>query len=167
MRAQVYRPLEFLFAVAAFTTLAENFLPQLIALPKARSAFGVCSDSAAVAMRLQARCCSLTTAASSHITALDFKTALLMPGSVWKHFLALSCPGEYAGSWEGHSEAAAPSAALIQKQGSCCGHNSHSVAASWEPPRSGHGRWCRAAVCLNAYSGRPGGALVHTAAKGT
>lgn len=34
--AQVYRPLEFLFAVAAFTTLAENFLPQLIALPKAR-----------------------------------------------------------------------------------------------------------------------------------
>lgn len=36
-RAQVYRPLEFLFAVAAFTTLAENFLPQLIALPKARS----------------------------------------------------------------------------------------------------------------------------------
>ncbi|KAK9831955.1 hypothetical protein WJX81_002788 [Elliptochloris bilobata] len=32
---EVYRPLEFLFAVAAFTTLAENFLPQLIALPKA------------------------------------------------------------------------------------------------------------------------------------
>ena len=36
--SQVYRPLEFLFAVAAFTTLAENFLPQLIALPKARGA---------------------------------------------------------------------------------------------------------------------------------
>lgn len=32
---QVYRPLEFLFTIAAFTTLAENFLPQLIALPKA------------------------------------------------------------------------------------------------------------------------------------
>ena len=31
---QVYRPLEFLFSVAAFTTLAENFLPQLISLPK-------------------------------------------------------------------------------------------------------------------------------------
>lgn len=31
---QLYRPLEFLFAVAAFTTLVENFLPQLIALPK-------------------------------------------------------------------------------------------------------------------------------------
>ena len=31
---QVYRPLEFLFTIAAFTTLAENFLPQLIALPK-------------------------------------------------------------------------------------------------------------------------------------
>ena len=31
---QVYRPLEFLFTVAAFTTLIENFLPQLIALPK-------------------------------------------------------------------------------------------------------------------------------------
>ena len=37
---QVYRPLEFLFTIAAFTTLAENFLPQLIALPK------VSSDSA-------------------------------------------------------------------------------------------------------------------------
>ena len=33
---QVYRPLEFLFTIAAFTTLAENFLPQLIALPKVR-----------------------------------------------------------------------------------------------------------------------------------
>ena len=33
---QVYRPLEFLFSVAAFTTLAENFLPQLISLPKVR-----------------------------------------------------------------------------------------------------------------------------------
>ena len=32
---EVYRPLEFLFSVAAVTTLAENFLPQLIALPKA------------------------------------------------------------------------------------------------------------------------------------
>ncbi|CAK0784228.1 hypothetical protein CVIRNUC_007432 [Coccomyxa viridis] len=32
---EVYRPLEFLFSVAAFTTLAENFLPQLISLPKA------------------------------------------------------------------------------------------------------------------------------------
>ena len=32
---EVYRPLEFLFTVAAVTTLAENFLPQLIALPKA------------------------------------------------------------------------------------------------------------------------------------
>ncbi|DBA86065.1 hypothetical protein WJX77_010359 [Trebouxia sp. C0004] len=31
---EVYRPLEFLFTIAAFTTLAENFLPQLIALPK-------------------------------------------------------------------------------------------------------------------------------------
>ena len=31
---QVYRPLEFLFSVAALTTLAENFLPQLISLPK-------------------------------------------------------------------------------------------------------------------------------------
>ena len=30
----MYRPLEFLFTVAAFTTLIENFLPQLIALPK-------------------------------------------------------------------------------------------------------------------------------------
>lgn len=26
--------MEFLFTIAAFTTLAENFLPQLIALPK-------------------------------------------------------------------------------------------------------------------------------------
>lgn len=34
VRLQVYRPLEFLFTIAAFTTLAENFLPQLIALPK-------------------------------------------------------------------------------------------------------------------------------------
>ena len=33
--AQLYKPLEFLFLVAAFTTLAENFLPQLIAIPKA------------------------------------------------------------------------------------------------------------------------------------
>ena len=33
---QVYRPLEFLFSVAALTTLAENFLPQLISLPKVR-----------------------------------------------------------------------------------------------------------------------------------
>ncbi|KAK9907947.1 hypothetical protein WJX75_000392 [Coccomyxa subellipsoidea] len=32
---EVYRPLEFLFSVAAFTTLAENFLPQLISIPKA------------------------------------------------------------------------------------------------------------------------------------
>ena len=31
---QLYSPLEFLFSIAAFTTLAENFLPQLIALPK-------------------------------------------------------------------------------------------------------------------------------------
>ena len=31
---QVYQPLEFLFTVAAFTTLIENFLPQLISLPK-------------------------------------------------------------------------------------------------------------------------------------
>lgn len=34
---QLYSPLEFLFSIAAFTTLAENFLPQLIALPKVRS----------------------------------------------------------------------------------------------------------------------------------
>jgi mechanosensitive ion channel protein 1/2/3 len=34
---QVYRPLEFLFVIAAFTTLAENFLPQLIALPRVRA----------------------------------------------------------------------------------------------------------------------------------
>ena len=34
VRLQVYQPLEFLFTVAAFTTLIENFLPQLIALPK-------------------------------------------------------------------------------------------------------------------------------------
>ncbi len=33
---QVYRPLEFLFVIAAFTTLAENFLPQLIAIPRVR-----------------------------------------------------------------------------------------------------------------------------------
>lgn len=33
---QLYKPLEFLFLVAAFTTLAENFLPQLIAIPKVR-----------------------------------------------------------------------------------------------------------------------------------
>ena len=33
---QVYKPLEFLFTIAAITTLAENFLPQLIALPKVR-----------------------------------------------------------------------------------------------------------------------------------
>jgi hypothetical protein len=32
--AQLYKPLEFLFLVAAFTTLAENFLPQLMSLPK-------------------------------------------------------------------------------------------------------------------------------------
>ncbi len=31
---QLYKPLEFLFLVAAFTTLAENFLPQLMSLPK-------------------------------------------------------------------------------------------------------------------------------------
>lgn len=31
---QVYKPLEFLFLIAAVTTLAENFLPQLINLPK-------------------------------------------------------------------------------------------------------------------------------------
>lgn len=31
---QLYKPLEFLFLVAATTTLAENFLPQLIAIPK-------------------------------------------------------------------------------------------------------------------------------------
>ena len=36
--SQVYRPLEFLFSVAALTTLAENFLPQLISLPKVRHA---------------------------------------------------------------------------------------------------------------------------------
>ena len=47
-RAQVYRPLEFLFAVAAFTTLAENFLPQLIALPKARSPLCLLSVAGAV-----------------------------------------------------------------------------------------------------------------------
>ena len=40
---QVYRPLEFLFTIAAFTTLAENFLPQLIALPKV-SLGSVCSS---------------------------------------------------------------------------------------------------------------------------
>jgi len=34
---QVYRPLEFLFVIAAFTTLAENFLPQLIAIPRVRA----------------------------------------------------------------------------------------------------------------------------------
>ena len=34
---QLYSPLEFLFSIAAFTTLAENFLPQLIALPKVSS----------------------------------------------------------------------------------------------------------------------------------
>ena len=33
---QLYKPLEFLFLVSAFTTLAENFLPQLISIPKAR-----------------------------------------------------------------------------------------------------------------------------------
>ena len=32
---QLYKPLEFLFLVAAFTTLAENILPQLMSLPKA------------------------------------------------------------------------------------------------------------------------------------
>ena len=32
---QVYKPLEFLFLVAAFTTLGENFLPQVINIPKA------------------------------------------------------------------------------------------------------------------------------------
>lgn len=31
---ELYKPLEFLFLVAALTTLAENFLPQLIAVPK-------------------------------------------------------------------------------------------------------------------------------------
>ena len=31
---QTYRPLELLFTIAAVSTLAENFLPQLIALPK-------------------------------------------------------------------------------------------------------------------------------------
>ena len=31
---QLYKPLEFLFLVAAFTTLAENFLPQLLTIPK-------------------------------------------------------------------------------------------------------------------------------------
>lgn len=36
---QLYQPLEFLFAVAAFTTLVENFLPQLISLPKVGSVF--------------------------------------------------------------------------------------------------------------------------------
>ena len=36
---QVYRPLEFLFVIAAFTTLAENFLPQLIAIPRVRCQF--------------------------------------------------------------------------------------------------------------------------------
>jgi len=34
---QLYSPLEFLFSIAAFTTLVENFLPQLIALPKVTS----------------------------------------------------------------------------------------------------------------------------------
>ena len=43
-RLQVYRPLEFLFSVAAFTTLAENFLPQLISLPKVRGSPPVSLD---------------------------------------------------------------------------------------------------------------------------
>lgn len=34
---QVYRPMETLFIIAAFTTLAENFLPQLIAIPRVSS----------------------------------------------------------------------------------------------------------------------------------
>lgn len=34
MTVQLYKPLEFLFLVAAFTTLAENFLPQLLTIPK-------------------------------------------------------------------------------------------------------------------------------------
>ena len=34
---QVYRPLEFLFVIAAFTTLTENFLPQLISIPRVRT----------------------------------------------------------------------------------------------------------------------------------
>ncbi len=33
---QVYKPMETLFIIAAFTTLAENFLPQLIAIPRVR-----------------------------------------------------------------------------------------------------------------------------------
>ena len=33
---QVYRPMETLFIIAAFTTLAENFLPQLIAIPRVK-----------------------------------------------------------------------------------------------------------------------------------
>ena len=48
---QVYQPLEFLFTVAAFTTLIENFLPQLIALPK------VCEPCAGTACMLTGRCC--------------------------------------------------------------------------------------------------------------
>jgi len=47
---QVYRPLEFLFSVAAFTTLAENFLPQLISLPKVRIMHG-CSAERDVSCR--------------------------------------------------------------------------------------------------------------------
>jgi MscS family membrane protein len=46
---ELYKPLEFLFLVAAFTTLAENFLPQLMSLPKSivqasrgRAVCGVC-----------------------------------------------------------------------------------------------------------------------------
>ncbi len=35
-RLQVYQPMEMLFVIAAFTTLAENFLPQLIAIPRVR-----------------------------------------------------------------------------------------------------------------------------------
>ena len=40
----MYRPLEFLFSVAAFTTLAENFLPQLISLPKVRIVHGCSAE---------------------------------------------------------------------------------------------------------------------------
>lgn len=36
---QVYRPLEVLFLIAAAVTLAENFLPQLIAIPKVGCSF--------------------------------------------------------------------------------------------------------------------------------
>lgn len=34
LEPQTYRPLEALFVIAALTSLAENFLPQLIAVPR-------------------------------------------------------------------------------------------------------------------------------------